>query len=116
MLRAFVVAACLLATARAHGQLTWPPSTRHGGNIHIGADCGQGECYWFSNNVEVATPTLPTSMRSMEPEVDGGKFDVYRTSPWWGAVQGLNPVALHSLQRRFINPVITLYEVQPPGF
>lgn len=83
-MRAFAcaLAACLLATVEGHGQLTWPPSTRHGGNIHRGADCAMGECYWFSNNVEVEAPSLPASMRSMEPEIDGGKHDVFRTSPW----------------------------------
>ena len=72
--------------SRGHGQLTWPPSTRHGGNIHAGADCARGECFWFSNNVEIpehARPgTLPASMRSIEPEVRGGKRDVWRTHPW----------------------------------
>ena len=72
--------------SRGHGQITWPPSTRHGGNIHAGADCARGECFWFSNNVEIPAGvrpgTLPASMRSMEPEVEGGKRDVWRTHPW----------------------------------
>ena len=87
-LRAAALPALLLLLAlptpsRGHGQITWPPSTRHGGNIHAGADCARGECFWFSNNVEIPDPgTLPASMRSMEPEVRGGKRDVWRTHPW----------------------------------
>lgn len=87
-LRAAALPALLLLLAlptpsRGHGQITWPPSTRHGGNIHAGADCARGECFWFSNNVEIPGPTtLPASMRSMEPEVEGGKRDVWRTHPW----------------------------------
>ena len=67
--------------AGAHGHLTWPPSSRHGGNIHHGADCGDGSCFWFSNNVEVTTQTLPSAHRTMEPEVTGG-VDVWRKNPW----------------------------------
>ena len=67
--------------AGAHGHLTWPPSSRHGGNIHHGADCGDGSCFWFSNNVEVTTQTLPSAHRTMEPEVEGG-VDVWRKNPW----------------------------------
>ena len=81
-LRGVLSLSLLAATCDGHGQITWPPSTRHGGNIHLGAECSRGECYWFSNNVEVDDPTLPAAMRSMEPDVHGGKHDVYRTSPW----------------------------------
>ena len=82
-MRVLLLAACFLATAHGHGHMTWPPSTRHGGSIRVGADCANGACYWFSNNVEVSTgSTLPTSMRSVEPEVTGGKYDVFSTSPW----------------------------------
>ena len=66
-----------ICDAGAHGHLTWPPSSRHGGNIHHGADCGDGSCFWFSNNVEVTTQTLPSAHRTMEPEVTGG-VDVWR--------------------------------------
>lgn len=64
------LAAALLALAPApalsHGQITWPPSTRHGGNVHLGADCARGECFWFSNNVEVPGPSfIPPALRSI---------------------------------------------------
>ena len=131
------LAALLARPALSHGQITWPPSTRHGGNVHLGADCARGECFWFSNNVEVPGPsTIPPALRSIvghmlldapmhtllarhrmpptqetsvqiiynakyryrsevasgeqylrgpysvEPEVEGGKYDVHRASPW----------------------------------
>lgn len=82
MMRAFLLSACLLATAQGHGQLTWPPSTRHGGSVRIGADCGNGACFWFSNNVEVDAPALPAAMRSLEPDVESRRIDVYRANPW----------------------------------
>lgn len=72
-----------LPSSSCHGQITWPPSTRHGGNVHAAADCARGECFYFSNNVEISgSETLPTSMRSMEPDVEGGRYDVWRTHPW----------------------------------
>ncbi len=72
-----------LPGSSSHGQITWPPSTRHGGNVHAAADCARGECFYFNNNVEIPGPgTLPQTARSMEPEVVGGKYDVWRTHPW----------------------------------
>ena len=90
-MRASVRAAALLALlallpprASGHGQLTWPPSTRHGGNAREGADCGDhGACLWFSNNVHIpGAPTLPSALRSVEPDVDGGRRDVWSLNPW----------------------------------
>lgn len=48
-----------------------------------GGSCTSGQCFWFSNNVEIpGEPTLPNEWRSVNGNVNGGKDDVFATSPW----------------------------------
>jgi len=66
-----------------HGHVVLPASTRHGGTLKTGGDCTKGQCFWFSNNVEIpGEPTLPNEFRSVQLNVSGGVADVYKTSPW----------------------------------
>lgn len=78
------LAAALVWTTDAHGQVTFPPSTRHGGSLKAGGGCTHiGECMWFSNQVEIpGEPSLPDYGRTMEANITGGPEDVYRKSPW----------------------------------
>merc|ERR1712130_10194 len=58
-------------------------STRHGGSLATGGSCTKGQCFWFSNNVEIpGEPTLRNDQRSVQLNVTGGVEDVYKTSPW----------------------------------
>lgn len=68
--------------AEAHGHLTLPASSRHGGDVRLGGDCANEACFWFSNNVEIpAEPTLPDAARSVNANATGAA-DIYSTSPW----------------------------------
>mmetsp|Transcript_80996 Transcript_80996/g.188161 ORF Transcript_80996/g.188161 Transcript_80996/m.188161 type:complete len:340 (+) Transcript_80996:100-1119(+) len=68
--------------AYGHGLLTFPPS-RNGGSLRAGGICKNGECMWFTNNVNTSvTPSLPEYARTVEPNVTGGPEDVYSVSPW----------------------------------
>lgn len=81
LLRSVMLCAAAVGLVNAHGHLTWPPSTRHGGSLEKGGLCTNGACYWFTNNVEInVTESLPVSARSMK--VKAGVKDVYKTSPW----------------------------------
>jgi len=83
MIFAFSLLAYFLGHVNGHGQIVIPNSTRHGGALSKGGDCSLGECYWFSNNVEIpGEPTLPNEARSVQLNVTGTPNDVYRTSPW----------------------------------
>ena len=82
MLRAASVVG-LVGSAAAHGHMTIPASTRNGGDFTTGGSCAKGQCFWFSNNVEIpGSITLPNEMRSLQLNVTGKPEDVYATSPW----------------------------------
>jgi len=71
-----------LALVAGHGHMTLPASTRNGGSLSTGGSCTDGQCFWFSNNVEIPGPeTLPRRFRSVNVNVTG-EADVYKTSPW----------------------------------
>merc|ERR1740138_1363913 len=66
-----------LNAALGHGHITLPASTRMGGDINTGGLCSSGQCFWFSNNVEIpGEPTLPEAFRSL---TNVGPWD---RSPW----------------------------------
>lgn len=79
MVRSSIVVTSI-ASASGHGHLTWPPSTRMGGLLATGGDCTQGQCDWFSNNIEIpGEETLPKEFRTV---TNGGSPDVFATAPW----------------------------------
>ena len=53
MLKAVALVAALAVCVRGHGHVTLPASTRNGGLMSTGGYCGKGQCFWFSNNVEI---------------------------------------------------------------
>ena len=62
-----MVTLTLVATAFAGvlglGHVTLPASTRNGGSMATGGSCTSGQCFWFSNNVEIpGEPTLPNGV------------------------------------------------------
>jgi len=78
----FLCLASLLGVATGHGHVVLPISTRHGGTLKTGGDCTKGQCYWFSNNIEIpGEDTLRMDQRSLQLNVTG-VADVYKTSPW----------------------------------
>jgi len=71
-----------LGLVTGHGHVVIPNSTRHGGTLATGGDCTKGQCYWFSNNIEIpGKETLRMDQRSVQLNVTG-VADVYKTSPW----------------------------------
>ena len=83
-MRAVLLLATVASEVDAHGHLTLPASTRHGGTLAKGGDCTNGACFWFSNNVQIPfdEPRLPNDMRSIQLNVTGQPQDVYAKSPW----------------------------------
>jgi hypothetical protein len=78
----------LVAAITGHGQITFPPSTRHGGSVKSGNRCAHGSLSsycsaWFSNIVTVpGAPRLPNGMRTLQLNVTSQPEDVYAKSPW----------------------------------
>mmetsp|Transcript_22066 Transcript_22066/g.57571 ORF Transcript_22066/g.57571 Transcript_22066/m.57571 type:complete len:416 (-) Transcript_22066:248-1495(-) len=88
-MNSFKVAAAVATVAASvpavlgHGHVTLPTSTRNGGLLATGGSCVKGQCFWFSNNVEIpGTPTLPNQHRSVQINVTGQPEDVYAHAPW----------------------------------
>ena len=103
----------LVAGAHAHGHLTIPASTRNGGDFQTGGSCTSGQCFWFSNNVEIpGPPVLPNEMRSLQLNVTGQPEDVYATSPW--RAPGTAPIYGHGCGTAGGGPVGFANGGQPP--
>jgi len=78
----------------AHGHITFPPSTRHGGSLDTAGACVSGDlsnvsslnadvCGWFSQPAVIpGKPTLPDYMRTYNVDVNSGSLDWSATMPW----------------------------------
>jgi len=79
-MRSSVFAATLVGVS-GHGHMTLPPSTRiPGANLLTGGSCTDGQCNWFTNNIQITGPeTLPEQFRTV---TNGGSPDVFAGSPW----------------------------------
>lgn len=77
-----ILVSCVAGVA-AHGHMTIPPS-RNLGSLEGGASCAEGQCFWFSNNVEIpGNITLPDQYRTVNrAATQGSERDLYTTSPW----------------------------------
>lgn len=66
--------------------MTYPGSSRHGGSLQLGGDCGKssGACYWFTNNQKIPEePTLDdASVRCVNVNISSGPEDWSRQNPW----------------------------------
>ena len=106
--------AALVGSAAGHGHMTIPASTRNGGDMATGGSCRQGQCFWFSNNVEIPGKiSLPNDMRSLQLNVTGQPEDVYATSPW--RAPGTAPVYGHGCGSAGGGPVGFANGGQPPA-
>jgi len=81
----------LLVGVSGHGHVTFPPSTRHGGNLNDAGSCVTNitgdfnidVCAWFSQPAVIpGKPTLPDYMRSYNVDVNSGSADWSATMPW----------------------------------
>ena len=68
----------------AHGHLTFPPSTRHGGSLAEAGRCDSRACMWFSQPTSIqGPPTVNDSRyRTFNVDVSDGPTDWTRTMPW----------------------------------
>ena len=88
-LRRPLLGVALLIAARlpagdGHGQITWPPSTRHGGSLEEAGHCWPSmACFWFSQPTSIpGPPTLPQRHRTFNVDVSGGPKDWTARMPW----------------------------------
>jgi len=76
----------VVAHTQAHGHITIPASTRHGGSLSMGGDCSAGECFWFSNMVTIPQgqkQTLPEEARTIALNISSGSpDDFWARNPW----------------------------------
>ena len=80
----FLLLAVTVAPVDGHGHATLPPS-RNGGNLRDAADCGRGQCMYFSQPATIpGEPTINAEpLRTFNVEVDdSGPHDYTRRNPW----------------------------------
>mmetsp|Transcript_112753 Transcript_112753/g.158175 ORF Transcript_112753/g.158175 Transcript_112753/m.158175 type:complete len:345 (-) Transcript_112753:49-1083(-) len=82
MLLTCVASVALPALVLGHGHITIPRA-RNNGSIQSAGNCGNYECFWFSQIVNIpGEPTLPDYARTMNLGISSGPHDFSRTMPW----------------------------------
>ena len=82
--RALTLSLSLVVDVSGHGQITHPPSTRHGGSLAEAGRCDSQACMWFSQPTSIPGPPTVNAKRyrTFNVDVSGGPRDWSRTMPW----------------------------------
>ena len=84
MSRVGALLALLVPRVLGHGQITYPPSTSHGGSLAEAGRCDSTACMWFSQPTSIPGPPTVNERRhrTFNVDVSSGTRDWSRTMPW----------------------------------